>query len=77
MAVGIGINEGRDLYDSFTTGLFEIGALFFIEKFFFLASDDEKIIKALRVRWHRRMSYRYSTRTSTGLHKHTHGHTQS
>eukprot|EP00041_Stephanoeca_diplocostata_P016358 m.321950 g.321950 ORF g.321950 m.321950 type:complete len:467 (-) comp20339_c0_seq6:99-1499(-) len=49
MAVGIGLNEGRDLYDSFTTGLFEIGALFFIEKFFFLASDDEKIIKALRV----------------------------
>eukprot|EP00039_Didymoeca_costata_P020842 m.342597 g.342597 ORF g.342597 m.342597 type:complete len:405 (+) comp21600_c0_seq1:109-1323(+) len=48
MIAGVSIMRGESLYETFGIGLFEIGALFFIEKFFFLVSDDEKIIKILR-----------------------------
>mmetsp|Transcript_23422 Transcript_23422/g.61319 ORF Transcript_23422/g.61319 Transcript_23422/m.61319 type:complete len:456 (-) Transcript_23422:182-1549(-) len=54
MAVGAGMmNSGSgESYELFAAGLFEIGVLFFVEKFFFLAGDEEKIIKALRLELH-------------------------
>eukprot|EP00040_Diaphanoeca_grandis_P019249 m.101526 g.101526 ORF g.101526 m.101526 type:complete len:457 (-) comp27333_c0_seq7:111-1481(-) len=50
MAIGFSIWQGTDLQVMIWHGIFEIGALFFIEKFFFLAADDEKIIKDLKAR---------------------------
>lgn len=63
--------------EAFFGGLFEIGALFFVTKFFFVAEDDEKVMKELKQQLQEAlaspgtglaMSYFYNFLLPTSLH---------